>query len=52
MPYMPRPHKNNEKAEKIQHNVLGKPENLAVKETPRQRAINARLDYQVIVSGR
>ncbi len=49
MPYMPRPDK---KAEKIAWKVLGKPENLATKETPRQRMINAKLDYQVIVNGR
>lgn len=46
---MPRPDK---KAEKIAWKQLGKPENLAAKVTERQRAINAKLDYQVIVSGR
>jgi hypothetical protein len=49
MPYMPRPDK---KAEKIAWKQLGKPENIAVKETPREKAINKRLDYQIIVDGR
>ncbi len=49
MPYMPRPDK---KAEKIAWQNLGKPENLAAKETERQKKINAKLDYQVIVDGR
>ncbi len=49
MPYMPRADK---KAAKIAWKVLGKPENLAVKETERQKKINAKLDYQVIVDGR
>lgn len=49
MPYMPRADK---KAEKIAWQQLGKPENIAAKETKRQRMINAKLDYQVIVDGR
>lgn len=49
MPYMPRADK---KAEKIAWKNLGKPENLATKETPRQKLINAKLDYQIIVDGR
>ncbi len=49
MPYMPRPDK---KAERIAWKVLGKPENLAAKETPRQKKINARIDYQIAVDGR
>ncbi len=46
---MPRPSK---KLSKIAWKQLGKPENLAVKTTEREREINAKLDYQVIVSGR
>lgn len=49
MPYMPRSDHN---AKKIAWKVLGKPDNLATKETPEQRAIKAKLDYQVIVDGR
>jgi hypothetical protein len=49
MPAMPR---NDKKAEKICWKVLGKPDNLAAKETKKERAIKNRLDYQVIVGGR
>jgi hypothetical protein len=49
MPYMPRPDK---KAEKIAWKNLGKPENLAVKPSEREKKINAKLDYQIIVDGR
>ena len=49
MPYMPRADK---KAERIAWKNLGKPENLASKETPRQREINKRIDYQIAVNGR
>lgn len=49
MPYMPRADK---KAEKIAWKVLGKPENLAVKETRKEREIRNKLSYDVIVNGR
>lgn len=49
MPVMPR---YNKKAEKIAWKVLGKPDNIAVKQTPRERELDNKLDYQVIVGGR
>lgn len=49
MPYMPRADK---KAEKLAWKILGKPENIASKQTPRQKAINAKIDYEINSSGR
>lgn len=49
MPFMPR---SDKKAEKIAWKVLGKPDNMISKETPKERELRNRLDYQVIVGGR
>ena len=46
---MPRADK---KSEKIAWKVLGKPENIAAKETERQKQINKKIDYQISVDGR
>ena len=49
MPVMPR---SDKKSEKVAWKVLGKPSNIAAKQTARERELNAKLDYQVIVGGR
>ena len=49
MPIMPR---YDKKAEKIAWNILGKPANIAAKRTKKERILDNRLDYQVIVGGR
>lgn len=44
--------RSNKKAEKIAWKVLGEPDNIATKQTPREKKLDKRLDYEVIVGGR
>lgn len=44
--------RSDKKAEKIAWKVLPKPNNLTSKQTERERKLNNRLDYEVIVGGR
>jgi hypothetical protein len=49
---MPQAFRNDKQAEKIAWKVLGTPPNIAAKRTERERKIDARLNYEVIVGGR
>jgi hypothetical protein len=49
MAYAPR---SNREAERIAWRVLGKPDNLQSRDTPRERELRNKIDYQVIVGGR